>query len=80
MSRPKPYYLCTRPTLALNLHEMGKKTTLTENPFHPGLSAWYVDIDLDVCDIVAEFYLSIGKPVPRIIKEYAFQEGRTYDK
>lgn len=63
-------YLITRPLLAVKLYGAGKQITTVTNPYRDDLKAWTVPLDDEVCSVVAEFYRSIGKPVPKAVVSY----------
>ena len=72
---PTKQYFCARPTLAGKLLEEGFKGETTINPYHPERPAWKFDITTSLAFTVAEYYRSINKPIPQIIRDHLQAES-----
>lgn len=69
------YFYFTRPTIATSLRDAGVSIEQCENIYDPCRIAWRAEITPLLCKVVSDYYLEIGKPIPKPIT--AYQSMRT---
>lgn len=62
-------FFCTRPELASLLIQQGHKAVETVNIYAPSRPAWSFQVNEELKRTVTEYYKSIGKELPAVIKE-----------
>lgn len=68
-------FLLTRPRLANLLTERGITATPCSNPFHPGRTAWLLQLTPENARFIKNWYEAEGAKVPDKITKYLNERG-----
>jgi len=65
-----------RPQVASALQAAGYEIKAIPSVWKPGMIEWEYDLDKKSANIVRQFYESIERPAPRIVREFFAQEEK----